>query len=98
MYLDLFSEESRQSLHFGRFDCISIDAFLAMSGPLEEMSTFFWGSIPTHVQYSRQSPTLNPATRSVTQYTGLKHIECCTPPLETLTIWIPCSISAVPKS
>lgn len=46
MYLDLFSEESRQSLHFGRFDCISIDAFLAMSGPLEEMSTFFWGSIP----------------------------------------------------
>lgn len=41
MYLDLFSEESRQSLHFGRFDCISIDAFLAMSGPLNV--NFFLG-------------------------------------------------------
>lgn len=41
MYLDLFSEESRQSLHFGRLDCISIDAFLAMSGPLNV--NFFLG-------------------------------------------------------
>ena len=41
MYLDLFSEESRQSLHFGRFDCTSIDAFLAISGPLDV--NFFLG-------------------------------------------------------
>ena len=45
MYLGLFSEESLQSLHFGRFDCISIDAFSAMSGPLK-CQLSFWGSIP----------------------------------------------------
>ena len=94
MYLGLFSEESRQSLHFGRFDCISIDAFLAMWGPAN-VNFLSGGAYP---RIPNQSPTLNPATRSVTQYTGLKHIGCCTPPLETLTIWIACSISVVPKS
>ena len=76
MYLDLFSEESCQSLHFGRFDCTSIDAFSAMSGPL--YVNFFLGE---HTPGSQiRPPTLNPATRSVTEYTGLKHIEYYTSP------------------